>query len=122
MAFGRMCRFLHLKINNMDTYTLSQAAGILGIENIGRQKIYRILKELGIVEKSNRPVQKYINGGYFALGMPTIMSYGHDIYPPVTYVVGQRGLNFLLKILTQYLSQNPVPTISRRKRFRGTDI
>ena len=106
----------------MATFTLSQSAGILDIKNIGRQKIYIILKELGMVDKYNSPIQKYIDEGYFALGIPIIRTYSYDIQPPVTLVVGQRGLDFLERILTQYLKENPPPTISRRKRYYGTNI
>jgi len=106
---------LQIKIKNMDTYTLSQAAGILGIENIGRQKIYLILKELDIVDKYNRPIQKYIEAGYLTSGSPPICQFSQTF---VTLVVGKSGLGFLEGIVKRYLKENPPPTISRRKKYR----
>ena len=108
---------LPFKTMNMNTFTLSDTAAILGIENIGRQKIYTILKELGIVDKYNRPIQKYIDDGYLALGMPTFWHNG-ERQTYVTLVVGQKSMNFLEKILEDYLKENPPPTISRRKKYR----
>jgi hypothetical protein len=103
----------------MDTYTLSQAAGILGIENLGRQKIYIILKELGIVDKYNRPVQKYIYAGYFIPGTPLICQFRQTY---VTLVVGKIGLGFLKRNVIQYLKENSLPKITRSKRFTGMNI
>ena len=117
MALWLDVLILPIKIMNMDTFTLSQAAGILGIENIGKTKIYIILRELDIVDEYNRPIQKYIDDGYLALGMPTFWHNG-ERQTYVTLVVGQKGMNFLEKILEDYLKENPPPTISRRKKYR----
>lgn len=99
-----------------NTYTLSQAAAMLDITNIGRQKIYIILKKLGIVDNYNRPLPKYIDLGYLAVGSPEVYSNGRISIKYVTLVVDQRGLNFLEKTINDYLRENPMPTMPKKKR------
>lgn len=97
-------------------YTLSQAAAMLNITNIGRQKIYIILKKLGIVDDYNRPLPKYINLEYLAEGSPLVYSNGRICTKNVTLVVDQMGLNFLEKTINNYLKENPIPTVPKKKR------
>lgn len=98
-------------------YTLSQAAEMLNIKNIGRQKIYIILKKLGIVDDYNRPLPKYINLGYLAEAQPSVCLIRRNRNGYVTLVAGQKGLNFLEKTISNYLKENPVPTVPKKKRI-----
>lgn len=96
-------------------YNLSQAARRINIENMGKMKIYKLLRELGIVDGSNKPVQIYIDEGYLDFGLPTIRIPGIIIQTPVVLAVGDRGLRFLRNTVQEYLRHNPQPIIYRRK-------
>lgn len=97
-----------------ERYNLSEGARYIGNKKIGRQKLYMILKELGIVDSNNKPVQKYIDQGYLAVGLPYLDFYECEV--PVTLVVGQRGLDFVKQTVEDYLKDHPIPKVIRRTR------
>lgn len=96
-------------------YNLSQAARIIDIEKMGKMKIYKLLRELGIVDGSNKPVQIYIDEGYLDFGLSTIRTSRFRIQAPVALAVGDNGLNFLRNIVEDYLQHNSQPIIPKRK-------
>jgi anti-repressor protein len=81
----------------MGTLNMNQAAKILGI---GRNKLFRILRDIGILEHDNTPYQEFIDRGYFEVT-------GKQIYPSYSYrrrtkpvtLVTHKGLHFLHKML-----------------------
>ncbi|HCY41228.1 MAG TPA: hypothetical protein DHV48_07730 [Prolixibacteraceae bacterium] len=95
-------------------YNLSQAARRINIEKMGKMKIYKLLRELSIVDGSNKPVQSYIEEGYLDFGLPTIRIPGMAVQTPVVLVVGDRGLSFLRNTVQEYLLHNSQPIIYRR--------
>ena len=66
------------------------------IKSIGRNRLFEILRDLGILMKDNRPFQKYVDSGYFKLVEVTVPREGKDLVFIVTYVK-QKGLEFLRK-------------------------
>ena len=68
------------------------------IKSIGRNRLFEILKDLGILMKDNKPFQKYVDSGYFKLVEVTVPREGKDLIFIVTYVK-QKGLEFLRKTL-----------------------
>lgn len=95
-------------------YNLSQAARMLNIKEMGRTKIYKLLRELGILDEINRPAQHYIDEGYLDFRTTGIRTQGITVQAPVVLVVGDKGLNFLKKTVEEYLQNNPHPVIYRR--------
>jgi phage antirepressor YoqD-like protein len=95
-------------------YNLSQAAKIINIEKMGKLKIYKLLRELGIVDSTNMPVQRYIDEGYLNFRLTPVRISGFTVQAPVTLVVGERGLNFIKNVVDDYLKKNPQPIIHRR--------
>lgn len=113
-------------MNNLKRYNLHQTAKIINIENMGRSKIYKALRKLGIVDDNNKPYQKYIDEGYLDFGMPTVVTPRIAFKTPVTLVVGEKGLNFLKEVILDYLKNNSEPVIYRRNsriiEFEGDGI
>ena len=68
------------------------------IKSIGRNRLFEILRDLGILMKDNRPYQSYVDLGYFKLVEVTVPREGKDLVFIVTYVK-QKGLEFLRKTL-----------------------
>jgi len=95
-------------------YNLSQAARIIDIKGMGKHKIYKLLREVGIVDNCNKPFPEYIDEGYLSFGLPTVIIQGHAIKNPVTLVVGESGLNYLKNAVENYLLRNAQPIIYRR--------
>lgn len=107
----------------MNIYTISEAAKLLNIKNIGKLKIYRILRERNVIDRYNRPNGPYVNSGYLDFKLPNFKVWGGEIQLPTTLVVGERGLNFLKKVIEDYLKENPPPTFPGRKGYwTGTNI
>jgi len=73
-------------LKSTKTYTMSEVADILQLEDysgkIGRNGIYRILKDKGILDIKNKPLLKYVKSGYFDTKV-------------VPYVVTQSGFEWL---------------------------
>ena len=105
------------------TYTLSETASEIEIPGIGRNKLYRILKTLGIVDNANRPEQKYIDKGL--LDRPRTCKGGilGMWKSNVTLVVDSKGIDFVKGIVLEFLQRNPMPTFPHRaKILAGTNI
>lgn len=104
----------------MKNYNLHEVAEYLGIPDVGKTKLYMILRILGIVESNNSPAQKYIDMQYLAVATPNIPWAKKR---NVTLVVGQSGLIFIKKVVSEYLKENPIPKVQKKpRRFYGTNI
>jgi phage antirepressor YoqD-like protein len=110
-------------MNYIEKYNLSEAAREINIPNMGRTKIYKVLRELGIVDEDNCPANEYVKSGYLAVESPTRYVNGWIKQVPVTLVVGNRGLQFLRQVIEDYLKTHSVPKIQREKKYySGTSI
>jgi len=107
-------------MNANEKFTLSQVARYLSIKKVGRTIIYRILRELVIVDQANAPVQKYIDLGYLAVGKPTYFANGRQIH--VTLAVGVGGMIFIRQVVRNYLRDHPIPRVKRKPKIDPTDI
>jgi hypothetical protein len=95
-------------------YDLAETARILNL-GFGRNTLYKILKELEIVNEENVPDEKYQNEGYLKLVVPFLRPNPMYVNHPKTLVVGEKGLNFIKEIVEKYLENNPVPRQERSK-------
>lgn len=95
-------------------YNLAQAARIIHIKTMGRNKIYKLLREEGTVDDTNKPLQEHLDEGYLSFGLPTVIIQGHAFKTPVTLVVGESGLNYLKNVVENYLRIYPPPVIYHR--------
>lgn len=85
-----------------DTISMSEVAKILDM-GVGRNQLFKILRNRGILMANNQPYQKYINQGYFSLVEESYERIdGTGIYAKT--VVKQKGLDFIRKILLEELT------------------
>jgi hypothetical protein len=104
-------------------YKMGEAAKKTEIPGIGRNKLYRILKILGIVDHFNRPVEEYIKAGLLARPQLSSNAFGWNIRSNVTLVVESKGLEFVKSMTMEYLKDNPMPKFTHRvKVSTGTNI
>jgi phage antirepressor YoqD-like protein len=96
-------------------YNLAETAKILKL-GFGRNTLYRILKELEIVNEDNVPAKKYQEQGLLEIVVIFLQPNPRYVNHPKTLVVGQKGLNFIDKVVKEYLEKNPIPKQPRRKR------
>lgn len=94
----------------MNTYTLAEAARKLQL-NYGRNTLYAILKNKGIVDKYNKPSREYIDKGYFVYQIKYIK--GIKKYQPVTLFT-EDGLIWCTNFLKQTESENILGAVEQR--------
>lgn len=79
---------------------MGDAAKELNIPGIGRNKLFRILRDIKILMKDNMPYQRYIDRGYFRIKSE---SYTHPVTGErVSYtqtLVLPKGLNYIYNVL-----------------------
>lgn len=85
-------------IQSETTINISDAAKILNYKNIGRNKLFAILRDKKVLDKNNQPYQKYVNGGYFKV-TETSYDKGDSTVISLKTVVYQKGLDFIRKLL-----------------------
>ena len=76
--------------------SMGDAAKLLNIKGIGRNTLFRILRDRGVLQWDNVPYQRYI--GYFEVKERCVEQYGEMVVKKTTFVT-QRGLEWLRKTL-----------------------
>lgn len=80
---------------------IGNAAKVLGIPGIGRNKLFEILRGQGILDNSNIPYQAYIDRGYFRVIEQKYTTPNGEIRISFKTLVYQRGLDYIRKIVTK---------------------
>lgn len=86
---------------------IGTVAKLLNFKNVGRNTLFEILRNKGILQTNNIPYQKYVDQGYFRV----IESKWNDSYGDVKIsfktVVYQRGIEYISKLLKElgYIKQ-----------------
>jgi prophage antirepressor-like protein len=84
-------------INGTNYQTMAVAAKSLGL---GRNTLFKRLKEIKILLSNNTPYQKYIDRGYFVVKEKSIKMGDEFMNKPQTYVTA-RGVEFIRKLLEE---------------------
>lgn len=92
--------------------SMKSTVKILGYK-FGFKTLFRILRECDVFDKYSTPYQKYIDEGYFIEDI-NVMDKGFKYLQ--TYVLGKRGLDFVKSKVDEYLTGNPIPKGTRRKK------
>lgn len=79
-----------------DTSLVASMGNVAKTFNVGRNKMFKQLREMKILQSNNVPYQRYINAGYFSV--KETMKYNHLSY--TTYVTG-KGQTYLYKKLKE---------------------
>ena len=96
--------FYDAAMSSKDTKSLQVVAKTIGIPNVGRTIVFRILREKKILDSKNQPNQKYVNDGYFKLIQVTKPIKG-KIRLFTQTVVFPSGMEFVRNTVLQYLSE-----------------
>lgn len=87
-------------MDNGELIDIGQLAKIFKIPNVGRNKMFNILRTKGIFFNSrNEPKQEYINRGYFQLRFKTIERDSHPNMTVTKVLVTKQGLKYLASTL-----------------------
>lgn len=93
--------------NTDELLTMDQVAKIINVPKVGRNKMYRVLRENKIVNSRNVPMQEYVNRGYFKL-KDKLITRSSGNFTVVTTLCTQKGLMWLCKFFNIDTPKNPV--------------
>ena len=89
-----------------DTIDMGEAAKILNIEGIGRNRLFEILREKRILDKDNEPYQKYMKSGYFHLIPQPFKKPNGETGINTKTEMSMPGLDFIRKVLLEHVQQS----------------
>ncbi|MGM0408260.1 MAG: phage antirepressor KilAC domain-containing protein [Bacteroidota bacterium] len=105
-----------------ENYCFSEATKILeihdGNKQIGRTKIMEILRTCNVLDRWNKPYYQFEDSGYFKSEVKKHAPGGRiKRKDPVTLVVGEKGLEFVKKVVTDYIENKSIPFETPPTRF-----
>ena len=83
------------------TAEIATVAKVLNFKNIGRNTLFDILRNQGILQKDNMPFQTYVDRGYFRVVESKWNAPNGDVKVNYKTVVYQKGINFISKLLKE---------------------
>lgn len=101
----RELKLYHTFINCEDTITMGDAAKILSFKNVGRNKLFKILRDEGIVfldtDGRNKPYSRYTSAkfGYFRMTEYEYTDKYGNIKIGTRIETSQKGMEFMRKLL-----------------------
>lgn len=91
--------FFDAVADSKDAIEIGKVAKVLNYPGIGRNKLFEILREKGILMKDNIPYQKYIDGGYFRTIEQKYSMPDGETRISIKTLVYQKGVDYIRKIL-----------------------
>ena len=79
--------------------SMADVAKVLDM-GIGRNKLYKLLRDRGILQDTNVPYQRFVDAGYFKLIESTYVAGDNQVVATTTYV-RQKGVDYIRKLLEQ---------------------
>lgn len=91
--------FFDAVTDSKDAIDMGQVAKVLNYPKIGRNKLFEILRENGILQQNNQPYQTYIDRGYFRVVEQKFEPSPGEIRINIKTLVFQKGIDYIRKIL-----------------------
>lgn len=91
--------FFDAVTDSKDAIDMGQVAKVLNYPGIGRNKLFEILRDNGILQQNNQPYQKYIDCGYFRVIEQKYEAKPGEIRINIKTLVFQKGVDYIKKLL-----------------------
>lgn len=91
--------FFDAVTDSKDAIDIGPVAKVLNFPGIGRNKLFEILRNNGILKQNNEPYQKYIDCGYFRVIEQKYEARPGEIRINIKTLVFQKGVDYIRKIL-----------------------
>lgn len=91
--------FFDAVTDSKDAIDIGQVSKVLNFPGIGRNKLFEILRNNGILKQNNEPYQKYIDCGYFRVIEQKYEARPGEIRINIKTLVFQKGVDYIRKIL-----------------------
>ena len=92
-------QFYDLAMETESTVDMKQAAKILDLDSLGRNRLFAYLRSKGILDAKNQPYQEYIDKGWFKLVEVPAYNDKEGAFIHIKTVVKQKGLDGISKLL-----------------------
>ena len=96
--------FYNQVTESTETIPMGQVAKVLNIKGLGRNKLFRILKDLKILQENRDPYQEYINRGYFRIIEQKYTKPDGNTGISFKTIVYQKGLDYILKRVKEVIN------------------
>lgn len=97
-------QFFDAVADSKDAIQIGDAAKVLNIKGIGRNKLFEILRNETILMNNNLPYQRYIDCGYFRTIEQKYTDKKGEPHINFKTLVYQKGLDFIRKLITKELT------------------
>ena len=82
-----------------DAVAMKEVAKVLGIKGLGRNKLFKFLRDKKILDRNNMPYQEYVDRGYFRVIEQRYNTNNGDIKITFTTLVYNKGIVYIRKLL-----------------------
>ena len=82
-----------------DAVAMKEVAKVLGIKGMGRNKLFKFLRDKKILARNNMPYQEYVDRGYFRVIEQRYNTNNGDIKITFTTLVYNKGIEYIRKLL-----------------------
>jgi phage antirepressor YoqD-like protein len=91
-----------------DCIDIGQCAKVLNVKNIGRNKLFEILRQKKILNEHNQPYQKYVDCGYFRIIETSFNLPDGTQKINLKTVVFQKGVDFIRRTVAIDNTKNDI--------------
>lgn len=98
-ALKPKAEFFDTVADAQNAITFSEAARLLGIQGIGQNNLFRMLREKRILMSNNMPYQEFMDRGYFRVIEQIYEKRDGTIMTSPKTLIEQRGLDFIRRAL-----------------------
>ena len=84
-----------------DSIEMGHVAKVLGIKNIGRNKLFEILRNKKILDRNNIPYQKFVDSGYFRVLEQKYTTPSGETKINIKTMVFQKGVDYIRKVVKE---------------------
>ena len=88
-------------VDSKDACDMKELAGLLAIKGLGRNNLFQLLREKGILSDDNLPYRPYIDRGYFKI-IESKYLFRDETRISFKTVVFQKGVDYVRKIAKSY--------------------
>ena len=91
--------FYNAVTDSTDCIDIGQAAKVLNVKGVGRNKLFEILRKEGVLDRKNMPYQKFVDAGLFRVIETSFTLPDGTQKINLKTLVFQKGLDFIREIL-----------------------
>ena len=92
-----------------DTVDMKECAKVINFRGWGRNKIFELLRQKGVLDRGNQPYQRYCDMKYFRIIESKYVLPAGEVKISLKTVVYQRGLDFIRKLIEKEENEHKKP-------------